>query len=259
MYLIVVDYNSRWFEVRQLQTVTARSVIRVLCELFATHGIPDTVVSDNGPQYANQEFASFAKEWGFVHVTSSPTYAQSNGEIERAVQTAKNILTKNTNPYLVLLAYRTAPLRNGLSPSELLMSRRLRTRLPTIPEVLQPKEVDREEVGRKEEVYREKYAKSYDSCHKVISLPALEEGDDVFIRDQQKFGRVQERLSSPRSYQVLTETGASIRRNRRSLIHTGRKATAQDRASPPAPDSEGDSSPDPELPPIALLGQNKCP
>ena len=54
-YLVVVDYSSRWFEVRQLHSVTASAVIRVLCELFATHGIPDTVISDNGPQYANQE------------------------------------------------------------------------------------------------------------------------------------------------------------------------------------------------------------
>ena len=60
-YLAVVDYTSQWFEVRQLHSVTASAVIRVLCELFATHGIPDTVISDNGPQYANQEFKEFAR------------------------------------------------------------------------------------------------------------------------------------------------------------------------------------------------------
>ena len=77
-YLVVVDYTSRWFEVRQLHSVTASAVIRVLCELFVTHGVPDTVISDNGPQYANQEFKEFARDWGFVHVTSSPIYPPAN-------------------------------------------------------------------------------------------------------------------------------------------------------------------------------------
>lgn len=223
-YLVVVDYTSRWFEVRQLHSVTASAVIRVLCELFATHGIPDTVISDNGPQYANQEFKEFARDWGFVHVTSSPIYPQANGEVERAVQTAKNILRKNSNPYLGLLAYRTAPLRNGFTPSQLLMNRKLRTKLPVVPEVLKPAAVDRETVEAKEEAYREKYAKNYNSNHRVVSLPALEEGDKVYIRDQQRFGEVKGREVNPRSYKVQSETGTTLRRNRRSLIHIGERA-----------------------------------
>ena len=166
-------------------SVTASAVIRVLCELFATHGIPDTVISDNGPQYANQEFKESARDWGSVHATSSSIYPQANGEVERPVQTAKNILRKNSNPYLGLLAYGTAPLRNGFTPSQLLMNRNLRTKLPFVPEVLKPAAVDRETVEAKEEAYREKYAKNYNSNHRVVSLPALEEGDKVYIRDQQ--------------------------------------------------------------------------
>ncbi|XP_015747739.1 PREDICTED: uncharacterized protein K02A2.6-like [Acropora digitifera] len=223
-YLVVVDYTSRWFEVRQLHSVTASAVIRVLCELFATHGIPDTVISDNGPQYANQEFKEFARDWGFVHVTSSPIYPQANGEVERAVQTAKNILRKNSNPYLGLLAYKTAPLRNGFTPSQLLMNRKLRTKLPVVPEVLKPAAVDRETVQAKEEAYREKYAKNYNSNHRVVSLPALEEGDKVYIQDQQRFGEVKGREVNPRSYKMQSETGTTLRCNQRSLIHIGERA-----------------------------------
>ena len=43
--------------------------------------IPEVVRSDNGPQFDSAEFAKFAKEWKFEHVTSSPRYAQSNGEL----------------------------------------------------------------------------------------------------------------------------------------------------------------------------------
>ncbi|XP_032235374.2 uncharacterized protein K02A2.6-like [Nematostella vectensis] len=108
-YLIVVDYASRWFEIRKLGSTTSAAITRHMCEIFALHGIPDTVVSDNGSQYVSQEFTNFAKDMGFTHITSSPHYPQANGEVERAVQTAKNILRKNTNPHLGLLAYRSAP------------------------------------------------------------------------------------------------------------------------------------------------------
>ena len=104
------------------------------------------------------------------------------------------------------------------------MNRKLRRKLPVVPEVLKPAAVDRETVETKEEAYREKYAKNYNSNHRVVSLPALEEGDKVYIRDQQRFDVVKERHANPRSYKVQTETGTTPRRNRRTLIHIGEKA-----------------------------------
>ena len=81
--------------------------------IFATHGIPEIVVSDNGPQYTSDAFDKFSHVFGFYHVTSSPCYPQGNGEAERAVQTVKSLLNKTTNPYLALLEYRAMPLQQG--------------------------------------------------------------------------------------------------------------------------------------------------
>ena len=81
-YLITVDYHSRWVEIKLLPTPTAKCV-----ELFATHGIPDTVISDNGPYFSPVPFQEFAAKCGFVHTTSSPRYPRANGEVERAVRT----------------------------------------------------------------------------------------------------------------------------------------------------------------------------
>lgn len=136
VYLIVVDYYSRWFEIRRLNDQSSSRVISVLKELFSTHGIPDIIVSDNGPQFSSDAFRLFTTEYDFIHVTSSPKYPRANGEVERAVRTVKALLRKNEDPYPALLAYRSTPLQNGFSPSELLMGRRLRTKVPAMPSIL---------------------------------------------------------------------------------------------------------------------------
>ena len=51
-YLIAVDYHSRFFEVAQLQRTDSESIIEQLKSFFARHGLPEVVMSDNGPQYA---------------------------------------------------------------------------------------------------------------------------------------------------------------------------------------------------------------
>ena len=96
-YLLLVDYHSRWPEIRLLDRLTSTAIIVRLKSIFATHGIPDVVVSDNGPQFASVEFKKFTEEFCFTHTTSSPRYPQANGEAERAVQTVKNLLGKSTD------------------------------------------------------------------------------------------------------------------------------------------------------------------
>ena len=113
------------------------------------------VVSDNGPQFSGFEFRDFATEYGFTHTTSSPKYPQSNGEAERAVQTIKKLLKKSKDPYIALLMYRETPLQNGYSPSELLMGRKLKTKLPINPSSLLPETPNMKNIQEKEKVTKE--------------------------------------------------------------------------------------------------------
>ena len=91
-YLILVDYMSKYFEVCQLQNLTSGKVITKIKLTFSRFGIPEETVSDNGSQYASREFREFAKIYNFRHTKLSPEYPQSNGLVERTIQTVKKTL-----------------------------------------------------------------------------------------------------------------------------------------------------------------------
>ena len=131
-----MDYFSHYPEVMKLSSTTSGGVINALKSIFGRHGIPEALISDNGPQFNSHEFE---EKYDIRHETSSPHYPQSNGQAERCVQTIKNILQKSADPYLGLLSYRSTSLAwCNKSPAELLMGRNLRTTIPVVRENLVP-------------------------------------------------------------------------------------------------------------------------
>lgn len=86
-YVVVVDFYSRYIEMANLPTLSTSTTVECLKVIFARFGVPETLVTDNGPQFVSTDFADFAKDYGFSHMTSSPCYPQSTGEAERAVRT----------------------------------------------------------------------------------------------------------------------------------------------------------------------------
>merc|ERR1712240_210912 len=81
-------------------------------------------------QCSSNEFARVSDYWGCKHETSSPHHQSGNGKAERAVQTIKNLMKKEEDPFLALLNYRSTPLECGKSPAELMMNRQIRNRIP---------------------------------------------------------------------------------------------------------------------------------
>ena len=71
-YLVQVDYYSRYIDIISLPSLTSATVIGKLENFFSHHGVPETVVSDNGTQFSLAEFRTLADRWNFSHVTSSP-------------------------------------------------------------------------------------------------------------------------------------------------------------------------------------------
>ena len=62
-------------------TTTGRTIIEFQ-KLFATHGLPTQVITDNGPQSTSQEFEVFLEANGIQHYISVPYHPATNGEAE---------------------------------------------------------------------------------------------------------------------------------------------------------------------------------
>ncbi|UYV70804.1 K02A2.6-like [Cordylochernes scorpioides] len=85
----------KWPEAIIMDHCTATATVRVLRDLFAVHGLPEQVVSDNGRMFVGHEFQEFLRINGIRHITSAPYHPQTNGQAERVVQTLKQLIRKN--------------------------------------------------------------------------------------------------------------------------------------------------------------------
>ena len=269
-FMVTVDYYSRFFEIDELNSLTSGTVIRKLKAIFARYGIPEELVSDNGPQYTSVEFNSFSEKWDFKHVTSSPGYPQSNGLAEKTVQTAKRILTKasadpNTDPFLALLEYRTTPVDNLASPSELLMSRQLRSILPTSSQPLYPRPIEPETVISQRQNMQSQQRYYYNQG--AHSLPQVQKGDPVYVQVSKQGtwvpAQVTAQSDTPRSFVVQTENGSNLRRNQRFIrkraVPIGEKLqNVPPTSQQPAAVPDIDTSPPPHSGPHDGTIQNDC-
>lgn len=147
-FFLVIDSFSKWTEIFIMDNTNANSTISKLRTLFSSYGLPEKIVSDNGPPYNSFEFENFCNMNGIKLIHSPPYHPASNGIVERSVQTFKKSLLKSLieNKYLskpsislqhkidnFLFAYRSTPHSfTGVSPSELFLKCKLRTRLSSL-------------------------------------------------------------------------------------------------------------------------------
>ncbi|UYV65022.1 hypothetical protein LAZ67_3002850, partial [Cordylochernes scorpioides] len=141
-HLLVVDRYSGYPEVFTLDPPTASNVKNKLRETFARFGIPETMMSDNGPPFRSEIMTDFCIRWGIKQLFSSPHLHRSNGLAERNIQTIKTQLIKcrdeGSDPYLAILAYRNTPKNDLPSPAQLCLSRSLRCQIPRITPLYRP-------------------------------------------------------------------------------------------------------------------------
>ena len=175
-FLIVVDAHSKWLEVTPVSSTSSQQVVRVLRNLFSTHGLPDVIVSDNGTAFTSVEFETFMKRNGIRHVRCAPYHPSSNGLAERAVQTFKEAMKKTKGDIDVRIArflfqYRITPhATTGQSPAFLLLRRQPRSAL----DLMVP------DVGSRVRKSQERQKVNHDQGVKVRLFSV---GDAVFVKN----------------------------------------------------------------------------
>ena len=135
---------------------------------FATHGLPEVLVSDNGSVFTSEDFKVFTRRNGIRHVTSAPYHRSSNGLVERAVQNFKQGMKKQhkgsieTKLARFLSSYRTTPqTTTGETPAQLRWSRALRTQIDLLKPSVATK-VDAAQVRQKNQ--HDQHSKSRPLC-----------------------------------------------------------------------------------------------
>ena len=86
MFLLAVDAHSKWPEVHIMKDTTTTKTIDVLRNIFSSYGIPEQLVTDNGPQFISDDFAMFVRMNGIKHIRCAPYHPATNGLVERFVQ-----------------------------------------------------------------------------------------------------------------------------------------------------------------------------
>ncbi|XP_071963824.1 uncharacterized protein [Antedon mediterranea] len=197
-YLIISDYFSRYIEITNLKkNTTSMRVVEAIKTVCARWGIPETVISDNGPQFTSRQLKLFA------------------------VQTAKTML-RQTDPTLALMIYRSTPIEvTGYSPAQLIMGRQPKTTLPIHVKKLQPEWPNINKLKEKDRETKKRYEHFYNKRYGAKSLPELKPGDVVRVKTcHDKIWsspvNVASETDQPRSNIVQTASG-QLRKNRQNL------------------------------------------
>ena len=248
IFLVVVDAHSKWLEVTPVASTSSQATIQALRRIFATHGLPEMLVSDNGTAFTSEEFRQFLKTNGVRAVNSAPYHPASNGLAERAVQTFKRALKKATPGDLerhlqqFLFRYRITPhATTGVPPADLLFGRHPRSRL----DLMTPG------VSATVERSQQRQQAAHDQHAKDRSFQI---NDQVFVRSFR--GPVQwlpgmvTAINGPLSYEITLSDNRVVRRH---VDHVRARTSTTDAA-------DGDWVPDvPTDPPVIIPPPNRDP
>ena len=92
MFFLAIDAHLKWGEVYPMVHTSSSKTIELLRHLFASYGLPEQLVSDNGPQFTSEEFKRFMKGNGIRHIRCAPYHPASNGLAERFVRSFKEAM-----------------------------------------------------------------------------------------------------------------------------------------------------------------------
>lgn len=251
--LVIVDYYSRYIEIKIMKTIDSKETIKRLQTTFARFGLPLSITADNGRQLTSDEFRAYCDSNNIQLISTTPYWPQLNGEVERQNRSIlkRLMISQNTgrnwkddlNEYLLM--YRSTPhSTTQKTPSQMLFGRNIRDKLPSIH---QPMKIDEETADRDKE--KKEKGKAYADQRRRAKESNIVEGDEVLVKRMIRTNKLASNFE-PEPYEVLSkkggevvvmsqETGKSYRRNVSHLQKvnsgaepiTGQSSSTQDNVS----------------------------
>ncbi|XP_062539263.1 uncharacterized protein K02A2.6-like [Armigeres subalbatus] len=213
--LVLVDYFSRFVEVVVMKETTATLTIQALHETFCRYGIPESLKSDNGPQFVSEALTQFCKGFGIHLRKSTPYWPQANGEVERANRALKKRLQiSQENPKsdwkwdlrMYLLMYNSTPhSTTGVAPSALMFGRVLRDKLPSLPGI----RLKAPEEARDKDQERKLKQGEYADKRRQAEPSSLKEGDIVVARRTLKENKLSSNFG-PEEFVITKRNGSDV-------------------------------------------------
>ncbi|CAH2105722.1 unnamed protein product [Euphydryas editha] len=233
--LVVVDYYSRYKEVKITKNITSAVIIRLLKEIFSRLGYPSSITADNGRQFVSDEFKTFCKNCNILLLNTIPYWPQQNGEVERQNRDIlkrlkigkfeKKDLQECLNEYLMM--YNSTPHSvTGKTPTELFFKRLNRDKIPTFQDISNT--IDDTEIRDKDREQKEK-GKDYGDKRRGARDSDLNEGDKVYVKEINKTNKLTLNYNPTPHVVENTKNGDITIRNeetgqtlRRNILHLKR-------------------------------------
>ena len=215
--LVCEDACTRWPEVAILHSTTSAAIIGHLCKIFAVHGLPEKVVTDNGANLVSEEFENFVVTHAIKHQKVTPYWPQANAAVERFNNTIERAIRTAhaegkdwcTDMYTFLLNYWATPhATTGVSPARLHLGREIRTKVPQVKVKLSDDLSAALQSAHLKERQAKQKIKAYADKRNRASPSDIKPGDQVLLQ-QAKQNKLSTRYD-PKPYTVLERKGPSL-------------------------------------------------
>lgn len=229
---VIIDYYSRYKDIKIMKSITASDTIKFLKEIFSRLGFPISITADNGRQFACAEFRSFCNEFGIRLLHTTPYCPQQNGEVERQnrdilkrlkiSQLQKTDWADDLLNYLTM--YNSTPHSiTGKSPSELFFNRQFRDKIPSTTDV---ENAIFDSEARDRDKLLKNNAKLKEDRKRKAKLNDIEIGQKVYVKNLTKDNKLTPNFN-PTPHTVVSTNGNEInvsndvtgQQLRRNVIH----------------------------------------
>jgi hypothetical protein len=243
--LVLLDETTGFPEVEIMNKTTAFLTIRAFEKVFARHGLPDTIKSDNGSPFQSKEVKDYLTAQGIHHHRVTPLWPQANGKVEgfmkpmgKAIQAAwAEGRDWQRELFAFLMNYRTTPhLSTGVAPAEMLYKRVIRSTVPSFSQEPANTAAERVLKGKAK-------SKQYVDARRHTKKSTIKEGNTVLVKQKKK--NKYTTMFRPQPYKVINVRYSRVTVPRgdhvitRNISHF-KKFSGAYRETVPKPESEDD-------------------